>query len=122
MAELFLGSAVRPGDILGVIVPPGTLGVIATFPPSALSHMQPGLPARLRVDSTVGVVHSVPATVTQVVQDSQTRQVRVRLALTSSQDSTVLQHGLSGSVDVAVEQVTPATLVLRAIGQMTASI
>jgi multidrug resistance efflux pump len=122
MAELTLGSDVRPGDILVVIVPPGALRVVAHFPSDILGQVQPGLPARLHVDSTVGIVHTIPATVAQVVQDSQTRQVRVVLTLPPDQDIPLeLPHGLNGRVDIDVAQVAPAMLVLRTVDRIATS-
>ena len=54
---------------------------------------------------------------------SEVRDGRVRVELTVASEPPArlpLQHGLPGTVEVEVEQATPATLVLRAAGQLLA--
>ena len=51
VAELHMGSVVRGGDRLAVVVPHGDLQVVADFlPPSALGRHFAGQPARLRLE------------------------------------------------------------------------
>jgi membrane fusion protein (multidrug efflux system) len=48
--------------------------------------------------------------------------VRVELAIDPHNHTTIpIQHGLPGSVEVQVEQVSPATLALRAAGRLVTS-
>ncbi len=118
MARLSLGSDVRAGDSLGIIIAPGPLRVVATFPADTLGRIQPGQPARLQIERRSAAPRSVAARVREVVQDSQSRQIRVVLALAAEPEAiNALQHGLPARVDVEVEQVAPAALILRAIGQ-----
>jgi multidrug resistance efflux pump len=51
VGDLRVGAVVREGDKLGAVVPPGDLKVAAYFfPPAALGRIQPGQPARLRLE------------------------------------------------------------------------
>jgi membrane fusion protein (multidrug efflux system) len=63
----------------------------------------------------------VRATVASV--GSEVREGKVRVELTVHPDSTSripMQHGLPGAVEVAVEEVSPLSLILRAAGQLLA--
>lgn len=119
--NLPLGAAVQPGDRLAVIAPANGLQVLATFPPHLLGQIQTGMPARLRVTGPAQLAtRSIPVTVVRVVQNSQDGQVEVVLAVAPDDAARLaLEHGRNGTVAIDVEQVTPATLVLRAVGQLT---
>jgi membrane fusion protein (multidrug efflux system) len=119
-ATLHSGAVLRAGDTLGAILPPSVLKVIAYFlPPAALGRLHPGPPARLRLAGFPWPQYgSLAATVTSVAHEVRDGQIRVELRLTSDAASPVpLQHGLPGMVEVEVERITPAALVLRVIGQ-----
>ena len=58
------------------------------------------------------------ATVARVSPPTADGHIQVELQIQSNNDTPIaLEQGLSGTVDVEVEQVTPATLTLRAIGR-----
>jgi membrane fusion protein (multidrug efflux system) len=123
-AVLKFGAVVREGEKLGAIVPDGRLAVIAHFPPpAALGRVRPGQPARLRLEGFPWMQYgSVNATVTRVAGEVRDNSVRVELAVAGPLPAGIpLQHGLPGSVEVEVERVTPAELVLRSAGRMLAS-
>jgi multidrug resistance efflux pump len=86
--------------------------VIAEFPPTALGRIRTGQPGRFR--SRVG---GVPIRVTSVADEVHDGYVRVELAVDQTITSIPLQQGLSGTVEIQVENVSPATLLLRAAGQ-----
>lgn len=123
VAILRPGGYVTEGDKLGAIIPSGDLRVVAEFPPpAALGRIRPGQPGRLRLQGFPWTQFgSVPARVTSVGGEVRDGYVRVELALDRSATSIPLQHGLPGSVEVEVEDVSPATLLLRAAGQMVSS-
>ena len=118
------GSVVKQGDKLCSIVPSGEVKVIAEFPPaSALGRVRPGQPARLRLQGFPWAQYgSIAATVESVGSEVRDGRVRVELAIDPHNHTAIpIQHGLPGSVEVQVEQVSPATLALRAAGRLVTS-
>lgn len=119
-ATLRPGAVVDEAEKLGAIVPEGKLRVVAQFPPAAaLGRIRVGQPARMRLDGFPWAQYgSIPATVSRVAGEVRDGAVRVELRIDPASPSRVpLQHGLPGSVEVEVEQLTPAALVLRAAGR-----
>jgi uncharacterized membrane protein (UPF0127 family)/multidrug resistance efflux pump len=113
VATLQVGTVVREGARLGAVVPPGMLKIMTDFlPPAALGRIQPGQPARLRYGA-------VSATVASVASEVRDGWVRVELAVRPDAAPPIpLQHGLPGTVEVEVDHVSPATLVLRTAGRL----
>ena len=123
-AVLRVGGVLKEGDKIGIIVPSGRMIVVAQFPPrAALGRLAPGQPAQLRLDGFPWMQWgAVAAKVEHVAGEVRDGSVRVELSVDSSRPTRVpLQHGLPGSVEVAVEQVSPATLLLRTAGSMVAA-
>lgn len=119
-AVLRAGSVVDEGDRLGAIVPSGKLRVIAQFPPpAALGRIRPGQTARVRLQGFPWTQYgSVAASVTEVASEVRDGTVRVDMAVVSQPPAIPLQHGLPGSVEVEVERISPARLVLRHAGRL----
>src|SRR5262245_49364006 len=120
VATLQPGAVVRQGDTLGVVPPSGTLRVVASFLPAiALGRVQPGQPARLRLDGFPWAQYgSLTGTVTSVATEARDGVVRVELRLEHTMQTAIpLQHGLPGMVEIEVERVSPVTLVLRGVGK-----
>ena len=120
VATLQPGAVVRQGDTLGVVLPAGALQVVASFLPAiALGRVQLGQPARLRLDGFPWAQYgSLAGTVTSVATEARDGVIRVELRLEPATPTAIpLQHGLPGTVEVEVERISPATLVLRAVGQ-----
>jgi len=64
----------------------------------------------------------VGATVQSVGSEVRNGKIRVELAIDPNTHTTIpIQHGLPGSVEVQVEQISPATLALRAAGRLVTS-
>jgi membrane fusion protein (multidrug efflux system) len=123
VAELRIGSVVREGDRLAAVVPRGDLQVVADFPPpSALGRIRPGQPARLRLEGFPWTQYgSLGATVRRVASEVRDGHVRVELGVDPDGALLIpLQHGLPGTIEVQIERVAPATLVLRAAGRLLA--
>jgi multidrug resistance efflux pump len=124
VANVQIGSVVREGDQLGAVVSPGTLKVIANFLPSAaLGRLRPGQPARLRLEGFPWTQYgAVTARVTSVAGEIRDKLIRTELAVDAETASPIpFQHGLPGTVEVEVERVSPATLVLRTAGLLLAA-
>jgi membrane fusion protein (multidrug efflux system) len=120
-AELRPGSHINEGDKLGVILPTGKLQVIAEFQPSAaLGKLHPGQSASLRLQGFPWAQYgTVPTRVARVADEIRDGKVRVELSVGSNFPSRVPpQHGLPGTVEVEVERVSPAKLVLRSAGEV----
>jgi membrane fusion protein (multidrug efflux system) len=120
VASLKAGGMVKPGDRICTIVPEGALKVVALFKPSvALGRIRNGQPARVRLEGFPWTQYgSTDARVTNVSGEVREGQVRVDLALNILSDSAIpFQHGLPAEVQVEVEQISPAALILRSVGQ-----
>jgi multidrug resistance efflux pump len=119
-AILRVGAVVSEGDRLGSIVPAGHLLVVAQYPAqAAFGRIRAGQPATLRLDgfpwAEFGTVSATVAGVAQEVRDGKVR-VELTLADRSSFHGT-LEHGMPGTLEVAVERVSPLGLTLRTAGQ-----
>jgi len=121
VAELRAGAFVAEGQKLAAILPEGRLRVVAEFAPSsALGRVRPGQAARVRLVGFPWTEYgSIAATVETVASEIRAGTVRVELAIQPDPSSAVpFQHGLPGSVEIEVERVAPAALVLRAGGRL----
>jgi multidrug resistance efflux pump len=124
VAPLRVGAVVREGEQLAAVIPSGNLRVVAHFdPPAALGRVRPGQHARLRLEGFPWAQYgSVSATITNVASEIRDGSNRVEMALDPRTDSRIpLQHGLPGTVEVEIETVSPANLVLRMAGSLLAS-
>jgi multidrug resistance efflux pump len=120
-ASLRPGSHISEGDRLGVILPEGKLQVIAEFRPSAaLGKVRAGQAAVLRLQGFPWAQYGIVLTrVSRVADEIRDGKVRVELAVSAPLPSRIpAQHGLPGSVEVEVERVSPATLLLRSAGEV----
>jgi membrane fusion protein (multidrug efflux system) len=119
VAEVHVGSMVKQGDKLGSVVPPGQPWAVALFEPTVVGRIQRGQPARLRLAGFPWTQFgTMSATVADVAGELHDGQIRVELMLTPGSSPPIpLAHGMPGSVEVEVERVSPAVLVLRAAGQ-----
>jgi len=124
VAALHTGAYVAQGERLATVVPHGGLIIVADFAPAAvLGRIRPGQHARLRLDGFPWAQYgSLEATVTRVAGEVRDGLVRVEFApALAAAPRLALQHGLPGSIEVGIEQVTPAQLVLRAAGRFDAA-
>jgi len=120
-APIGAGAFVRAGDRLGVVLGSGDLHVVAEFAPeAALGRIRPGQSARLRLASFPSSQYgSLAASVARVSSELRDGRVRVELAvLPESNPGLPLEHGLPGTIEVEVERVSPAVLLLRAAGTL----
>jgi membrane fusion protein (multidrug efflux system) len=121
IAPVRVGSVVEEGDSLGVVVPRGGLKVVADFAPaSAVGRIRPGQPAEVRLTGFPSTQYgALRATVVRVASEAQDGAIRVELAAQPDSGSRLpLEHGLPGTVEVQVERLTPAALVLRTVGKL----
>jgi membrane fusion protein, adhesin transport system len=116
---LYTGAYITEGQRLFSVVPPGELMIVGDFDPaSAIGRVRPGQPATMRLDGFPWAQFgSIAATVSEVATERRDGTIRVefRSAL-SGNPASIMQHGASGVIEVAVEQTAPAFLVFRAAG------
>ena len=120
LQPLHAGSYVAEGAKLGTLMPTGELMLVAEFEPaSALGRIRIDQSAELRLTGFPWLEFgAVKARVTQVATEARDGTVRVELELLQGQKSLIpFQHGLPGSVEIAVESITPAELLLRSLGR-----
>jgi membrane fusion protein (multidrug efflux system) len=122
VAPIRIGSMVTLGDRICTIVPDGEVKVIALFAPAmALGRVREGQVARVRLEAFPWTQYgSATARVSSVAGELHDGKIRVELALDRNERSTLpFQHGLPAEVNVEIERVSPAALVLRSIGAYT---
>jgi len=120
VAAVKLGEVLGSGSRLATIVPAGDLHVVAAFDlASGLGRLASGQSARLRLDGFSWVQYGeFPATVERVAAEGSGDLLRVELRMPRRRDEELpLRHGMTGQVNVAIEQTSPAVQLLRAIGQ-----
>ena len=123
VSPLRAGSVVHAGDRICSIVPSGGLKVVAFFTPAeALGRVRVGQVARVRFEGFPWTQYgSAPAHVTTVASEVRDGTIRAELSLDMGQPSLIpLQHGLPAEVDVEVERLSPAAMILRTIGRRLA--
>jgi membrane fusion protein (multidrug efflux system) len=108
-------------DKVSIPWPRGEIKAIAEIlPASALGRIEPGQRARVVLDSFPAAQYGeLPATVSRLASEPRDGRIRVELSLQPDGRSRLpLQHGLPGTVEVEVERVSPAVLVLRTVGKV----
>ncbi len=116
------GSVVNAGDKLGTVVPTaGAIKIVAEFPPSVLGRVRAGQGARMRLASFPWAQYgSLSAVVTRIAGEAREGKIRVELTVRPEANTSIpIQHGLPGTVEIEVEQVSPATLLLRTVRLLT---
>jgi membrane fusion protein, adhesin transport system len=117
------GAFVTPGQKLATILPGGDLLIVAEFDPAtALGRIRPGQRATLRLDGFPWAQFgSVEAKVLRVAGEVRGRSLRVEFAAAkNATHGMTLRHGLTGIVEVNIEAISPAALLLRTVGQSVA--
>jgi len=122
MRLLGAGAYVAPGQKLATIIPQGDLLIIADFDPTtALGRIRPGQTARFRLEGFPWVQFgTIEATAIRVAGEIRDQSLRAEFRI--RRDATrglVLRHGLPGRIEVRVETVSPAKLLLRSVGRVT---
>jgi membrane fusion protein (multidrug efflux system) len=115
-----VGSVVAVGQTVAVVTPETALDLVADFAPAhAIGRVRPGQHARMRVTGFPWTQYGMlPATVTAVSSEVSEGRIRVALALDDAPSAIPRSHGLIGEVEIELEEVSPATLVARAAGQL----
>jgi hypothetical protein len=82
--------------------------------------VRPGQPALLRLQGFPWAQYgTVSAQVARVAGEIRDGKVRVELTLSSAPPSRIpFQHALPGSVEVEIDRISPAALILRSAGDL----
>lgn len=123
-ANLRPGQFVAAGTRLATIVPDGGIRIVAAFrPQDALGRIRTGQVARLRLHGFAWTEYGfVPARVASLASEALAGTVRVEADIAPTPAFPLpLQHGWPGTLEIEVDSVAPATLVLRAAGAWLAS-
>lgn len=118
--DLRVQSVIRAGERLGTILAPGNLRVVAELDAtSALGRVALGQEARVRLDGFPWTQYGMmTATVARVASEPRAGRLRVELEVSEHNTSRVpLRHGLTGTVEIEVERISPAGLLLRTLGK-----
>ncbi len=121
IGDVQLGSVVNVGQRVAAIIPDDSLKIVAYFAPeAALGRVQPGQTARLRLYGFSWTQYgTIAAIVEHVAGEPRDLRVRVELAPQQEDGSRIpLQHGLPGTVEIALEQISPLELLLRGVGKL----
>ncbi len=119
MLEIKPGSVVSLGEKLVSLVPAGEVMIVAQFSKQeAVGRISPGQTAEMRLDAYPWMQFgTVKAQVANVGSESNNGKVRVDLSIQSQHDARFsIRHGLTGAVEVEVNQIRPVELILRKIG------
>jgi membrane fusion protein (multidrug efflux system) len=122
MRALSAGAYVAPGQKLATIIPQGDLLIVADFDPTtALGRIRPGQTARFRLEGFPWVQFgTIEATAVRVAGEIRDQSLRAEFSIKrNATRGLVLRHGLPGQVEVRVETVSPAKLLLRSAGRLT---
>lgn len=116
------GAYIRQGDRLATIIPDGRLRIVAEFEPhTVIGRVKPGQSARLRLSGFPWTQYgSIQATVISVGSEVRDGRVRVELEPRSNGEMR-LQHGLPGTLEVAIDYVSPLMLLLEKAGAFTSA-
>ncbi len=120
LSNLRVGTVIRMGDKLGAIIPPGELKAVGYFPPDiALGRIRTGQSAQMRLQGFPWTQYgSVALSVAGISNEARDGRIRVEFKLTATVNPLIpLEHGLPGAVEVEVDRLSPAMLVLRTIGK-----
>ncbi|HEU4455140.1 MAG TPA: HlyD family efflux transporter periplasmic adaptor subunit [Longimicrobium sp.] len=112
---------IRPGGMLAAgarvaeVVPDGRLRVVADLPVRATGRVRAGQAARLRLAGFEPTRYgTVAARVARVGTEPRAGRVRVECEVVGVPPAVPLQHGLAGTLEIAVGHATPAALLAGA--------
>lgn len=122
VAPLQPGAVLTRGSVVALVIPDERLRVVASFTPAAVGRIRPGQPVRVRLAGFPWAEFgSLRGEVEAVASEAQDGLVRVECRLAEDPDSRIpVEHGLVGVVEITVESVPAASLLLRSLGRSLA--
>jgi membrane fusion protein (multidrug efflux system) len=116
-----VGSVIASGQTVAVVTPETELQLVADFAPAnAVGRVRPGQRASMRVFGFPWTQYGMlSATVTAVSSEVFDGRIRVVLKLDDGAAPAIpRRHGLTGEVEIELDEVSPAVLIARAAGQL----
>jgi len=120
LKRLTAGAFVSEGEVLGTVLAAGDLVMVAELSPtSALGRVHTGQRAQMRLDGFPWTQYgTLAATVQRVAAEPREGRLRVELEIDrTSAERLPVRHGLTGTVEIEVERLSPALLLLRTLGK-----
>lgn len=113
------GAVLTRGTIVALVIPDDRLHVVGRFAPASVGRIRPGQAVRVRLDGFPWAEFgSLYGEVEAIASETEDGLVRVECRLYDQADSRIpVEHGLVGVMEVTVESVSPASLLLRTVGQ-----
>lgn len=113
------GAFIDEGERLTSIIPSGRVIIVGYFAPeTSAGRVRAGQTARFRLDAfPVGEHGWVEGRVLRTAAEPMNGQVRVEVGATRRGATIPIEHGLTGSLEIETESVSPLVLVLRAAGK-----
>ena len=111
-----IGDFIEPADVLARILPRQPPRVIAYFPAACVGRIHDGQSGRFLLDAFPWMRYGAPGVrVIAVGNEAEHGEIRVEMELLErpENDALPLNHGQTGSIEIAVESLTPFDLVLR---------
>lgn len=124
ITEIQIGGLVKPSDKLATIVPSGEIRIVANFAVGrALGRIRSGQSANMRLDAYPWTQFGMlAAQVGNVASEPRDGKFRVEFKVQPQQAPAFsMQHGLTGTVEVEVDRVSPASLVLQTVSELVQS-
>jgi membrane fusion protein (multidrug efflux system) len=121
VAVLRPGAVLAEGAVIATVVPDGTLQAVAEYGPAAIGRIAPGQRAHVRLDGFPWTHYgTLEARVVRV--GSELREGLIRVELSLAPHTTIpVAHGMTGTIDIEVEQASPVELLVRALGEGSGS-
>ncbi|MCU0661505.1 MAG: HlyD family secretion protein [Myxococcota bacterium] len=121
ISALVQGAYVQAGERVATVIPGGELVAVARFAAyESVGRIKPGQVARLRLAAFPWTRYgSVLGTVSSVATEPREGLVQVEMRVDRKGSTRIpYQHGLNGTLEIAVERVSPAEIVLRSAGRL----
>ncbi len=120
LKRLTVAALVTEGEVLGMVLAAADLVMVAELAPSsALGRVRVGQRAQMRLDGFPWTQYgTLAATVKRVAAEPREGRLRVELDIEGESAARLpLRHGLTGTVEIEVERLSPALLLLRTLGK-----
>lgn len=113
------GAVVGKGQLLGTLLPKGSLHVVAQFSVAkGMGKVREGQLGRLRLHAFPWMQYgALQVRVKKVATVSHQKMLRIELALIRSNPRIPMQHGLTGIIEIETEKISPFNLLLRFVGK-----